>query len=99
MGSSDWALNVLKSGFRLMWDSERAPLTRTPPPVMVDLSMAQEQALDQEVQELLRKQAVELVFDKRSLGFYGRLFTVKKSSGGLRLVLDLSPLNKFFKVD
>ena len=30
--------------------------------------------------------------------FYGRLFTVPKSSGGLRPVLDLSPLNKHLRV-
>ena len=33
-----------------------------------------------------------------SRAFYGRLFTVPKSSGGLRPVLDLSPLNKYLKV-
>ena len=33
-----------------------------------------------------------------SRAFYGRLFTVPKSSGGLRPVLDLSPLNKHLKV-
>ena len=32
-----------------------------------------------------------------SRAFYGRLFTVPKASGGLRPVLDLSPLNKHLK--
>ena len=43
------------------------------------------------------KGAIEEV-SPHSRAFYGRLFTVPKSSGGLRPVLDLSPLNKHLQV-
>ena len=45
---------------------------------------------------MLAKGAIEET-SPSSRAFYGRLFTVPKSSGGLRPVLDLSSLNKFLK--
>ena len=44
---------------------------------------------------MLTKRAVELVEDLSSPGYYCRLFTVPKRTGGHRPVLDLSPLNRF----
>ena len=44
-----------------------------------------------------KKEAIERFHDLLSPGFYGRLFVVPKSTGGWRLVLDLSPLNVFLK--
>ncbi len=41
------------------------------------------------------KQAIELVRNPASPGYYCRLFTVPKRTGGFRPVLDLSPLNRF----
>ena len=46
---------------------------------------------------MVRKGAIEEA-SPHSRAFYGRLFTVPKSSGGLRPVLDLSPLNKYLQV-
>ena len=54
-------------------------------------------ALDVEVQNMLGKQAIELVLDKLE-GFYARLFLVPKATGGWRPVFYLSALNKFLAV-
>ena len=50
-------------------------------------------ALNQELQNLLRKGAVEPA--PQSPGFYSRLFLVKKASGSWRPIIDLSTLNLF----
>ena len=50
-------------------------------------------ALNQELQNLLRKGAVEPA--PQSPGFYSRLFLVKKASGSWRPIIDLSTLNHF----
>ena len=54
-------------------------------------------ALEEEVRSLVQKGAVETVLDKRSPGFYARLFVVPKRTGGFRPILDLSPLNVFLR--
>ena len=51
-------------------------------------------ALLQKVLEMLDKIALEIV-KHPSPGFYSRLFLVEKTSDGWRLVVHLSPLNKF----
>ncbi|XP_066944575.1 uncharacterized protein [Macrobrachium rosenbergii] len=45
---------------------------------------------------MLSKGTIEVIED-RSLGFYSRIFLVEKASGGWRSVIDLSPLNRFFR--
>ena len=50
-------------------------------------------ALNQELQDLLRKGAVEPA--PQSPGFYSRLFLVKKASGSWRPTIDLSTLNDY----
>ncbi|XP_070188787.1 uncharacterized protein [Littorina saxatilis] len=97
MTANSWVLGVLGSGFRLPWAVNPARLTRSPPPVRPPASAEARDVLDEEVAGLLSKQAVEEVFRHDSLGFYGRLFVIPKSSGGGRPVLDLSPLNKFLR--
>ena len=51
------------------------------------------QDLQQAVDALLIKGAIERVTNVRSLGFYCRLFLVPKKTGDLRPVIDLSTLN------
>ena len=51
------------------------------------------QNLQQAVDALLIKGAIERVTNVRSLGFYSRLFLVPKKTGDLRPVIDLSTLN------
>ena len=49
--------------------------------------------------QLLDKNAVELVKNQQSLGFYNWLFLVSKPNNRWRPILDLSTLNKFLKTE
>ena len=94
---SPWVRRLVASGFRLLWGEERPTLTSVPPPFSMPANLEVRQALDGEVRTLLQKGAVERVRNTSSPGFYSRLFTVPKASGGLRPVLDLSPLNVYLR--
>ena len=92
-----WVLKVLKRGYALPWaDQGPPPLALKPIPFSLPLEEDRLKALEQEVQNLLSKAAVEAV-DPSTPGFYGRLFVVPKHTGGWRPVLDLSPLNAFLE--
>ena len=56
------------------------------------------QDLQQAVDALLAKGAIERVHNETSLGFYSRLFLVPKKTGDLRPVIDLSALNRHMLV-
>ena len=56
------------------------------------------QDLQQAVDALLAKGAIERVNDETSLGFYSRLFLVPKKTGDLRPIIDLSTLNQHMVV-
>ena len=49
--------------------------------------------------QLLNKNAVELVKNQESLGFYNGLFLVPKPNNRWRPILDLSNINKFLKTE
>ena len=92
--ASDWAVSIIRVGFRLPWKAHKAPLSLSPvsfPPPKDRSAFA---AIEAEVASLVRKGAVVKV-DDASPGFYGRIFVVAKSTGGWRPVLDLSTLNTF----
>ena len=57
-----------------------------------------QQDLQQAVDALLSKGAIERVLNESSLGFYSRLFLVPKKTGDLRPVINLSTLNRHFVV-
>ena len=71
----------------LLYPSVLSPCRRTPPQSIKGV------ALTQELQNLLRKGAVEPA--PQSPGFYGRLFLVQKASGSWRPIIDLSTLNDY----
>ena len=56
------------------------------------------QDLQQAVDALLMKGAIEWVTNVKSLGFYSQLFLVPKKTGDLRPVIDLSTLNRHMVV-
>lgn len=54
--------------------------------------------LQQHVDELLAKEAVEVVRDKHSRGFYSHLFLVPKKNGQHRPVINLRELNQYLVI-
>lgn len=64
----------------------------------VPLDPVRAQALRSEVASLLTKEAVSVIHDHASPGFYSHIFLVPKKSGSWRLVIDLSRLNQFLRV-
>ena len=88
-----WVVEALRVGYRIPFD-RRPPLSERP----LSLPAYSPQsikgvALTQELQNLLRKGAVELA--PQSPGFYSRLFLVQKASGSWRPIIDLSTLNDY----
>ena len=88
-----WVVEALRVGYRI-------PFDRLPPLSERLLSLPAYSphsirgvALNQELQNLLRKGAVEPA--PQSPGFYSRLFLVQKASGSWRPIIDLSTLNGF----
>ena len=86
-------MEALRVGYRI-------PFDRSPPLSERPLSLPAYSphsirgvALNQELQDLLRKGAVEPA--PQSPGFYSRLFLVKKASGSWRPIIDLSILNDY----
>ena len=88
-----WVVEALRVGYRI-------PFDRPPPLSERPLSLPAYSphsirgvTLNQELQDLLRKGAVEPA--PQSPGFYSRLFLVKKASGSWRPIIDLSTLNDY----
>ena len=88
-----WVVEALRVGYRI-------PFDRPPPLSECPISLPAYSphsirgvALNQELQNLLRKGAVEPA--PQSPGFYSRLFLVKKASGSWRPIIDLSTLNHY----
>ena len=88
-----WVVEALRIGYRIPFD-RLPPLSERP----LSLPAYSPQsirgvALTQELQDLLRKGAVEPA--PQSPGFYSRLFLVQKASGSWRPIIDLSTLNNY----
>ena len=88
-----WVVEALRVGYRIPFD-RRPPLSERP----LSLPAYSPQsikgvALTQELQNLIRKGAVEPA--PQSPGFYSRLFLVQKASGSWRPIIDLSTLNDY----
>ena len=92
-GVDSWVVEALRVGYRIPFDRP-TPLSERPLslPAYSPHSI-RGVALNQELQDLLRKGAVEPA--PQSPGFYSRLFLVKKASGSWRPIIDLSTLNDY----
>ena len=99
MTDNGWITRVLKSRFRLPWDSHRAPLLLSPSAFHTPASPVITAALEQEISSLLDKQAIEEVSHLPSPYFYGRIFVVPKASPGFPRVAPtpLSVLNLYLR--
>ena len=69
------------------------PLSSAP----IRMSQSSSPFLREEIKNLLNKRAVERVQNPETPGFYSRIFLVPKKNGKLRLIIDLSLLNRYIK--
>ena len=94
IGADSWVLNVIGKGLTFQFIS-RPPLSPLPRPVSLPKDSRKREALLEEVDAMLRKDALVELQELDEAGFYSHLFVVAKRSGGLRPVIDLKLLNLF----
>ena len=93
--ADEWVIQVVSQGYMPMFKSP-PPLTWEPMWFTVSPELAP--SLVSEIEGMLKKEAIEIVTNQRSRGFYSRMFIVPKKNGKLRPIIDLSPLNEYIAV-
>lgn len=87
-----WVLSVVRRGYKIPF-IKKPTLSLSPQ----FFKQSTNPVLEEEVQKLLLKRAVESI-NPEDPGFYSRIFLVPKKNGKWRLVIDLSRLNKFLNI-
>ena len=98
LGAGPKAIQILKDGYTLPFQT-RPKLTRSPTVISCYVNPHRDSYLLEALHQLIAKNAVELVRNQKSLGFFNRLFLVPKPNNKWRPILDLSKLNVFLKVE
>ena len=96
-GANPKVVSILKKGYVLPF-KVRPPLIREPLIVSGYANPTRDSHLQEAVQALIKKKAVERVRVRTSLAFFNRLFIVPKPNQKWRPILDLSTLNQFLCV-
>ena len=92
-----WVVETLSRGYRIQFKRRPPPFNGVKMTVVGD--PLRSRALSQEIEELLRKGAIESVPGAAQLrGYYSFYFLIPKKDGGFRPILDLRKLNQFLKV-
>ena len=91
-------VQILKEGYTLPFRIQ-PKLTRSPTVISCYVNPHMNLYLLETLHQLIDKNAVELVQNQTSLGFFNRLFLVPKPNNKWRPILDLSKLNLFLKVE
>ena len=97
MGAGPKIGQILREGYTLPFRI-RPNLTRSPTVISCYVNPHRNHLLEA-LHQLLDKNAVELIHNQTSLGFFNRLFLVPKPNNKWRPILDLSKLNLFLKVE
>ena len=98
LGAGPKTVQILKEGYTLPFRT-RPNLTRSPTVISCYANPHRNSYLLEALHQLTDKNAVELVRNQTSLGFFNRLFLVPKPNNKWRPILDLSKLNLFLKVE
>ena len=97
LGAGPKIVQILREGYTLPCRT-RPTLTRSPTVISRYVNPHRNSYLLEALHQLIDKNAVELVHNQTSLGFFNRLFLVPKPNNKWRPILDLSNLNFFLKV-
>ena len=98
MGAGPKAVRILREGYTLpFWI--RPKLTRSPTVISRYVNPHRNSCLLEALHQLLDKNAVELVLNQTSLGFFNRLFLVPKPNNKWQPILDLSKLSLFLQTE
>lgn len=87
-----WLLQTIRQGFIIRFLSS-PPLRNHPTPI-TPYNLQQKELLDQEIDSLLKKGAIELTPNPSTPGFYSNMFVIPKKNGGCRPVFNLKKLNQ-----
>ena len=97
-GAGPKIVQILREGYTLPFRI-RPNLTRSPIVISRYVNPHRNSYLLEALHQLIDKNAIELVHNQTSLGFFNRLFLVPKPNNKWRPILDLSNLNLFLKVE
>ena len=97
LGAGPKVVQILREGYTLPFRN-RPKLTRFPTVISCYVNPHRNSYLLEALHQLIDKNAVELVQNQTSLGFFNRLFLVPKPNKW-RPILDLSKLNLFLKAE
>ena len=98
LGAGPKIVQILREGYTLSFRI-RPNLTRSPTVISCYVNPHKNSYLMEALHQLIDKNAVELVDNQTSLGFFNRLFLVPKPNNKWRPILDLSKINQFLKVE
>ena len=98
LGACPKVVQILKEGYTLPFRAW-LKLTRYPTVISCYANPYRNSYLMEALHQLIDKNAVELVQNQTSLGFFNRLFLVPKPNNKWRPILDLSKLNLFLKAE
>ena len=94
-GASKEVVEILRWGLRLeFW----VPPFLTEVPINSSDNRTKGPILQEQVDLMLQKQAIERVYPPYGPGYYSRIFVVPKPNGKWRPIIDLSKLNKLLKI-
>ena len=97
-GAGPKIVQILREGYTLPFRI-RPNLARSPTVISRYVNPHRNSYLLEALHQLMDKNAIELVHNQTSLGFFNRLFLVPKPNNKWRPILDLSKLNLFLKVE
>ena len=98
LGAGPKVVQILREGNTLPFPIQ-PKLTRSPTVINCYVNPNKNLVLLEVLHQLMNKNAVELVQNKKSLGFFNQLFLVPKPNNKWRPILDLSKLNLFLKAE
>ena len=98
LGAGPKVVQILKEGYTLPFRI-RPKLAGSPTVVSRYVNPHRNSYLLEALHQLINKNAIELVHNQTSLGYFNRLFLVPKPHHKWRPILDLSKLNLFLKAE